>query len=259
MVIFGDQRISYVAIELILKNYVNNTSKTLKECQDNVILGLFTGLRNDTYSGIFTLFILVHDVKKEARLALNSDIYNIISLDKCSTSGKRFFTFYSASEEDQKQAREHLTDVVKTLDKQGACIGNSNEIDISKYTDVPETLSSPLIKAITEKDTPSSSAAVGLKNHRFKNCSDVSGPSYNSSSGYVAAKPTPLFYRRKTEKPDLKQMKKWVKQVMSGEYEQPEIKEITIKSTETKSSNMADENADLRDMYTGYGGYDHWM
>lgn len=237
MYLFGSE-ISYVYMECIPKRCVRD-NLSVSDCKKELICGMFAGIKTDNYSGVVTDFILVQDLKVDSHFALNKTLYNVISIDKCISTGKRFFTFYSASKEDQVKAEEHLNSILSALKAQDKCFMDRNEVIVSKYTDIPTTF---LSTDAPKKGTTSNKSKTNQLEHR-NDTNTYSG--YGCKKGIAPTsldnKPEALFFRRKTEKPNLKQMRSWVRQVMANKYKEPEIAEIEVE--ETPDTATTTENA----------------
>lgn len=249
MYLFGSE-ISYVYVECIPKRCVRD-NLSVADCKKELVCGMFAGLKTDHYSGVVTDFILVQDLKIDSHFALNKTLYNVISIDKCVSTGKRFFTFYSASNDDQVKALEHLDNILKSLKAQDKCFMDRKEVIVSRYTDIPTTYLSK--NEAKTKTTGVKSTNSQLNGNNNTNTHSNYGCKFNNNSR-SSDKPKALFFRRKTEKPNLKQMRSWVRQVMAKKYEEPEIEEIKVEESDTKSARKTFNSYD-EDYANGMYGY----
>lgn len=235
-----ESNISYVALEIIPKKCIKDNTDTVG-CSKEIIYGLLAGVSDDSYAGVSTTFISIHDAKKNTRFSLNSNLYNVVSVDKCVSTGKRFFTFYTSSKADQEQVLKDLNGIIDALVDQNKCFINRRDINISRYSDVPQTLRG---KNTSNPDTSATKRIDDLKQVSKPNILPFGGTTYKAP-----VEPESLFYRRKANKPDLKKMRSMVRQVMLKKYKEPEIDEIKVKST--KEANTEHIHAEYD--YDGYG------
>ena len=243
--------ISYVYVEAIPKGCVRSNIP-VSDCSKELITGVLAGIKEDKYGGVTTTFILVHDMLKDVRYSLNSTVYNIISVDKAVETGKRFFTFYSSSKEDQEQSLTHIDSIIESLDVQGKCFLNRKEIDISKYTNMPVTMAPRSDSKSEDKKEDKTPLFKSNSNRGVKLGFDC-----RTKNAYIPPPgPEALFYRRKSDKPNLKAMRGWVRQVMAKKYEEPKIKEIEVEETTTaptpKSKVMIGYDDDYANGVYGY-------
>lgn len=123
-------KIKHVGLELMRKN---------GSATDKPEAGLFRGVRTRTENNLTLKLVLIgHQDKPDNIKALNTEVFNIMTLTLVYGQTKEMIVFKN-SVEDQKQAYEMLDELVKLVKKDELMLANDPDIvDVSKYETVPD-------------------------------------------------------------------------------------------------------------------------
>lgn len=220
----SELEIKYVLIEMI-------ENDETKMAHASIIPGLFKGVR------IYQppkedMLILVKSNKGETIHLLNTNKYNILSLQKFDGYTKIIHCF-RATEEDQKLAIIAILEVIKELGDAGRTVENDdNIIDTSTYKNVPDDIT--IIKH---------SSAASINAHRNKAIhSQYKAPARqpNVVNTVVNKEPEPKYFKRnrKATEAALARMQKKIDDIKKGTYQ---VKLPVIKGDEVEKEAAKDD------------------
>lgn len=215
--------IKYVLIEMI----ENDESKMTNA---SIITGLFKGIR------IYQppkedMLVLVKDSKKDTIHLLNTNKYNILSLQKFDSYTKIIHCF-RATEEDQKLAVSKISDIIKELREDKRTIANDdNIIDTTTYTDIPDDIT--IIKQCKSTDVTVPKRTVHT-------------PRASTVKSTVQKDPEPKYFKRsrKPTEAALTRMQQKIEDIKKGTYQ---VKLPIIKGDDIEIAGAADDDTDYHD------------
>lgn len=210
------EKLRYVIVELVAE----------RGSASSIEKGLFKGLKREFNQD----FIWIRTNSEVVR-ACNLAFYNILSIESYNGDVRRF-TFFQASIDEQKMARNAIKSVLLALDDRVSKA--SGLIEASKYTDVPDNFGST-----NKNHMPRTSAAHTPSCNKPSIYTPTGSPAfghdyYDHMHSYEKKEPEPLPFKRKSRKPTkaaLKKLNAKLNLIDKGEYEyempeiNPEVKE----------------------------------
>ena len=227
--------IDYVLIEAVKKSDVEVDSKQAKNLESvEVISGLFSGIKTILSNDNAVAFLLIQKTDA-ALLALNTKIYNILSVRVGYKAAHQEHTFYMNTEEDQKGAFEELVDILSLLvEKNMVTEADKDVVDIASYVNTPNMPKDPKNKTSGYSNSSSSSS----QNNNYACGSEYDHlPGYRNNNYQNTYERKVSFFMRKSNKPkaeQLKALKLKIDKIKEGKYEPPKpVFEVT-EPTKTK-------------------------
>lgn len=220
----SELKIRYVLIEMI----ENDESKMANA---SIITGLFKGIR------IYQppkedMLVLVKEDKKDTIHLLNTNKYNILSLQKFDGYTKIIHCF-RATEEDQKLAVSTISNIIKELNESDRTVANDdNIIDTSTYTDIPEDIT--IIKQCTSATNTNVQKRTVHTSHTPRT-STVKSPIHKD--------PEPKYFKRSRKPTEvaLAKMQEKIDDIRKGTYQ---VKLPTIKGDDIEIAKADDDDND---------------
>lgn len=204
-------QIKYVYVEMVF----NDKEKY------SIVPGLFIGVKEHKDK----TYILLYNKIEDTVAVLNRDYYNIMLIEYVDDNYKNMIVF-TKEDKDQKEADAMLKRLHDLLTKNFGDILDPEIIDVSKYSDVPESYKSSLpINGQNGDVTTTHNTNVTNYNNNYGNNYNNKVTTHNS---YIKKEPEPYSFNRKEGKP-LKEEREIllekVRLIMSGNYdtELPEI------------------------------------
>lgn len=179
-----DEAIKYIAIEMINKDDTDAAE---------VVAGLFKGrkVRNNESTKQDEVFILIHE-QDGSTYMLNTDFHNIISIEVLYET-MRVMTYFMMGDEDQKSAREIISDLMKrAVEKEVVLVNDPTVIDIQKYKEVPES--------VMKGETAATKSGVAKPAGKSSNYTPAKS-NVNNNYTYVKKEPSPQLWKRRSKKP----------------------------------------------------------
>jgi len=225
--------LKYVLIEMIENDVTKMT-------RNSIIAGTFRGIR--IYAPPEDNMLVIVDGKKDETHLLNTEKYNVLSLQKFDGFTKIVHCF-RAIEEDQTIALNMLSDIVNDMNADGRTIDNDdNIIDTATYTCVPDDVT--IIKSSAAANTYQGNTGCGMGKR----------PLYDGGVGFkhktnIKTEPAPKHFKRsrKPGKDALKNMAARISEIKAGTYQ---VKLPTVSGDEDEIAETGgDQSSEDRNYY----------
>jgi len=232
----GNKNILYVEIEVMDKD----TKRTTRG-----ILGGFT----QRAAGSITMGYLRIYPNNASNMYCVSNMYSIVAIITEYEHDHLECIYYENTKEDQKDAMDKITGIMKLLAEQGVSNGR-NGVSLTDYPKIPEKFN----KTTNTNNT----TTVTRKNNAAVNTTGNNSTTYKHSttSGWYAAKQASIIrITRKSKKPSkkkLERMKKATQAITKGVYKAPALvlpKEVT--KDDAKSDSYVDYDANMENAWQG--------
>jgi hypothetical protein len=232
--------LKYVSVELIRRKDIDGNTLTEPE----VLRGFFKGIKValDEKTQQTTEHIIIEVDNKEVRM-LNLKHFYVLSLERAD-SKRRWISYPKTSKFDQETVFEALAKILAEFQDEGWCTADPDIINTAKYKDIPKRLLSQERKPAAAKKTApkakstalvpvgqgAAKSAVGtpgippigtVQRHvpRVDVPVGTGGGTTHHTTYKAPAKPSPLFFKRKTRRPTQRAMETMWEKVVATQDE----------------------------------------